>query len=89
MTVYRNHHSIVVRPRNAVDSEPDIALDLLRHDGFEKALAAMKITGDAVERLARESGMSPTILRRRLSRVDGESRTRRGAAPSGRRCIEY
>ena len=70
VTVYRNHHSIVVRPRNAVDSEPDIALDLLRHDAFEKALAAMKITGDAVERLARESGMSPTILRRRLSRVD-------------------
>jgi addiction module HigA family antidote len=58
VTVYRNHHSIVVRPRNAVDSEPDIALDLLRHDAFETALAAMKITGDAVERLARESGVS-------------------------------
>ena len=70
VTVYRKHHSIVVRPRNAVESEPDIALDLLRHDAFEKALAAMNITGDAVERLARESGKSPTILRRRLSRVD-------------------
>jgi hypothetical protein len=70
VTVYRNHHSIVVRPRNAVDSEPDIALDLLRHDAFEKALGAMKITGDAVDRLASESGMSPTILRRRLSRID-------------------
>lgn len=70
VTVYRNHHAIVVRPRNAVDSEPEIALDLLRHDAFEKALAAMNITGDAVERLARESGKSPTILRRRLSRVD-------------------
>jgi len=70
VTVYRNHHSIVVRPRSAVNSEPDIALDLLRHEAFEKALAAMMITGDAVERLGRESGMSPTILRRRLSRVD-------------------
>lgn len=69
-TVYREHHSIVVRPRNAVESEPDIALDLLRHDAFEKALRAMNITGDAVDRLARESGMSPTILRRRLSRID-------------------
>ena len=69
-TVYRNHHSIVVRPRNAVESEPDIALDLLRHDAFEKALAAMNITGDAVERLARESSKSSTILRRRLSRID-------------------
>jgi hypothetical protein len=67
---YRNHHSIVVRPRNAVESEPDIALDVLRHDAFEKALAAMNITGDAVDRLSRESGKSPTILRRRLSRVD-------------------
>ncbi|MEX2283673.1 MAG: HigA family addiction module antitoxin [Gemmatimonadota bacterium] len=70
VTVYRNHHSIVVRPRNAVESEPDIALDLLSHDAFETALAAMNITGDAVERLARESGKSPTILRRRLSRID-------------------
>jgi addiction module HigA family antidote len=69
-TVYRNHHSIVVRPRNAVDSQPDIALDLLSHDFFEKALADMKITGDDVVRLARESGRSPTILRRRLSRID-------------------
>jgi addiction module HigA family antidote len=70
VTVYRTHHSIVVRPRNAVDSEPDIALDLLRHESFEKALAAMNIPGDAVERLTRESGRSPTILRRRLSRID-------------------
>lgn len=69
-TVYRRHHCIVVRPRNAVDSEPDIALDLLRHEPFEKALAAMGITGDDVDRLARESGRSPTILRRRLSKID-------------------
>lgn len=69
-TVYRRHHCIVVRPRNAVDSEPDIALDLLDDQTFEKALAAMKITGNDVDRLARESGRSPTILRRRFSRVD-------------------
>ena len=30
----------------------------------------MGITGDRVDRLARESGHSPTILRRRLSEVD-------------------
>jgi addiction module HigA family antidote len=69
-SVYRDYHSIIVRPRTAVDSSPDIALDLLRYESFEKALAAMNITGDAVERLARESGRSPTILRRRLSHVD-------------------
>ncbi|MEO8276648.1 MAG: helix-turn-helix domain-containing protein [Thermoanaerobaculia bacterium] len=70
VTVYRDHPSIVIRPRNAVDSEPDIALDLLRYDDFENALVAMKITKDEIERLRRESGMSPTILRRRLSQVD-------------------
>src|SRR5262249_31885102 len=66
----RKYHSIVVRPRNAVDSEPDVALDLLRHEPFEKSLAAMGITGDRVDRLARESGRSPTILRRRLAEID-------------------
>lgn len=69
-TVYRRLHSIVVRPRNAVESEPDIALDLLGDDAFEKALADMGIERDDAERLAREAGRSPTILRRRLSKID-------------------
>ena len=67
-TVYRRFHCIAVHPRNAVDSEPDIALDLLNHDAFETALAEMGIKGDNTERLERESGYSPTILRRRLSK---------------------
>ena len=68
--VYRQRHCIAVRPRNAVDSKPDIALDLLDHDAFEKALAEMGISGDRGDQLARESGRSPTILRRRLSKID-------------------
>ena len=68
-TVYRRLHCIIVRPRNAIDSKPDIALDLLKYNAFEKALAEMGIEGDRVERLARESGCSPTILRRRLSKI--------------------
>lgn len=68
--IYRRFHCIVVRPRNAVDPDPDIALDLLGHDAFEKALGAMGIDSHEAERLARESGHSPTILRRRLSKVD-------------------
>ncbi len=68
--VYRRLHCIVVRSRNAVDRKPDIALDLLNHDAFSKALAEMGIQDDGVERLARESGRSPTILRRRLSTID-------------------
>ncbi len=65
----RRLHCIIVRPRNAVDSKPNIALDLLNYDVFKKALAEIDITGDDTERLARESGCSPTILRRRLSKI--------------------
>jgi addiction module HigA family antidote len=61
-------HCIVFRPRNAVDTEAGIALDLLGYDAFEKALTAMGIEKGDIDRLARESGRSPTILRRRLSR---------------------
>ena len=68
--VYRRLHCIIVRPRNAIDSKPDIALDLLNHDSFRKGLAEMGIKDDGVERLARESGRSPTILRRRLSKSE-------------------
>lgn len=68
--VYRRLHCIVVRSRNGMNSKPDIALDLLRHDAFTKALADMGIEDDRVERLARESGRSPTILRRRLSKIE-------------------
>jgi addiction module HigA family antidote len=68
--VYRNRHSIIVRPRNTVEPEPTIVLDLLTHEAFRKALEAMGI-GDNLraDDLARESGNSPTILRRRLSNI--------------------
>lgn len=64
---------IVVRPRNAVDREPDIALELLGQVAFRHALADMGIDRDAA-RLARESGRSLTILRRRLSEIDAIQR---------------
>lgn len=65
---HRRLHCIVYRPRNAVDTKADIALDLLGYDAFEKALVAMGIEKGDIDRLARESGRSPTILRRRLSK---------------------
>jgi addiction module HigA family antidote len=64
---HRKLHTIIVRPRNAVDATPDIALDLLGHEAFRKALAAMGIGDHDADALGRESGYSPTILRRRLS----------------------
>lgn len=68
--IYRTRHCIVVQPRNAIDSNPDIALDLLNQSEFGKALVAMGIDEDQADRLARVSGRSPTILRRNLSEVD-------------------
>lgn len=65
---HRRLHCIVFRPRNAVDTEADIALDLLGYDTFKSALTAMGIDEGDVDRLAKESGRSPTILRRRLSK---------------------
>ena len=63
-------HCIVVSHRNSVNSKPDINVDLPNHDAFVKALVSMGIGDDRADRLARESGCSPTILRRRLSQFD-------------------
>lgn len=68
--VCRRLHCVTVRPRNAVQSDPDIALDLLNHEGFSRALDSMGIGRDRTRQLERESGRSPTILRRRLSSID-------------------
>ena len=68
-TLYRQRHCIVVRPRNAVDREPDVAVELLGHAAFEEALADMGIERERFDRLANESGRSPTVLRRRLSQI--------------------
>ena len=68
--LYRQRHSIVVRPRNVVDREPDLVVELLSPGAFQQALAEMGIEPERVDRLASESGRSPTVLRRRLSRID-------------------
>lgn len=65
---HRRLHCIVFRPRNTVDSKADVVLDRLSHDTFQTALVSMGINEGEVERLSIESGRSPTILRRRLSK---------------------
>ena len=67
--LYRQRHCFVIRPRNSVDREPDVAVELLSNAAFEEALADMGVERDRVERLASESGRSPTVLRRRLSQI--------------------
>lgn len=68
-TVYRQRHCIVVRSRNAVNSTPDIVLDRLDRKSCLNALEKMGIEGEEAERRAKESGRSPTILRRQLSEI--------------------
>ncbi len=60
-------HCAVVRPHNDVHAEADVRLGLLGWEDFSAALDAMKLSGGEIDRLARESARSPTILRRRLS----------------------
>ena len=67
--IHPRRHCIAVRPRNSVDPKPDIALELLNHGAFRDALVDMGIDESDVYRWARESGRSPTILRRRLSDI--------------------
>ena len=68
--VHRRLHCVTVRPRNAVQSDPDIALDMLNHEALREALDSMGIDRDSAQRIEQESARSPTILRRRLSRID-------------------
>ena len=65
---FRQRHCIVVRPRNAVGRKPDAAVDLLEPKEFADALEDMGIERGRVGHLALESGYSPTVLRRRLSK---------------------
>ena len=61
---------IIVRFRNPVDPTPAITLDRLNRTSIEAALQDMSIGRERAERLYRESGRSPTVLRRRLARLD-------------------
>ncbi|MGY3489635.1 addiction module HigA family antidote [Bradyrhizobium sp. USDA 4011] len=62
-------HCIVVYPRNAATTEPDIVLDPANYDTFNKALEEMGKDRDETSRLANASGRSLTVLRRQLSTV--------------------
>lgn len=68
--MYRKRHCIVVRPRSAVQSDPDIVLERLDHESFVEALATMEYDRAEADSLARASGRSLTVLRRQLSRIE-------------------
>lgn len=60
-------HCIAICPRNAVGVKPDYAFGLLDYEAFREGVEGMGFGRHEVERLVRESGRSPTILRRRLA----------------------
>ena len=62
-------HSIIVNPRNSVNSEPHIVLEPVNYETFNKALEKMGKNRDEISRLANESGRSLTVLRRRLATI--------------------
>jgi addiction module HigA family antidote len=67
--LHKVQHTIIVRRRSGVESELDIALDLVGDETFKKGLIEMGIHEEEVRPLSRASGQSLTILRRRLSEV--------------------
>ena len=64
--LYRNSHCIIIRPANEIEVSPDIRLKLCGRQFFTDALKRMELTKDRIDRLIRESGRSPAVLRRRL-----------------------
>ena len=65
----KHNHIIIVRPRNSVENDPDIAIGQISSEAFHGGLAEIGKSDDEIDRLARESGRSLTILRRRLSHI--------------------
>lgn len=63
-------HCIAVRPRNTVDSKPDITLGQLDDEALKNALTSMGFEDSEIKRVARKAGHSPTILRRQLSNIE-------------------
>lgn len=61
--------TIAIYPRNVANPEPDIVLEPAGYETFKAALEAMGKDRDDIDRLARESGRSLTVLRRRLSEI--------------------
>jgi len=63
-------HSIVVYPRNSINTEPDIVLEPVSFETFDTALKGLGKNRDEIRNLANSSGRSLTVLRRRLATVE-------------------
>ena len=68
--IAKSIHSIVVYPRNAVNTAPHVVLEPANYETLNKALEGMGKTRDEITQLANASGRSLTVLRRQLSNVE-------------------
>ena len=87
--LYKEAHTIIVCEHNRVNCEVDIALGLLSHESFSKALHHCELKDSRIEQLARESERSPTNLRRQLAQIPAvkespSAANRRAALPKQR-----
>lgn len=64
---------ITFKPRAIADRTSHIAVDLLSSKEFSDALKMMGFSEDEIDKKSYESGRSPTILRRQLSRLPAVS----------------
>lgn len=63
-------NAIVIYTRNPATSDPDIVLEPVNYEVFQKSLEAAGMTRDQITLLDNESGRSLTVLRRRLASLD-------------------
>ena len=61
--------TILIYPKNTINTTPDISLEPLSYEPFNEALKEMDCSSDEIKRLVNETGRSLTVLRRRLSRL--------------------
>lgn len=72
---YQNSiHTIIIRHKNELKDrgEASIVLDMPSYNAFKNSLKEMGMDDDVINRHIKDSGSSPTILRRRLSGVPAE-----------------
>ena len=65
----KSMHCFVIYPRNAATTKPDIVLEPISYEIFNKALEEIGKSRDEISQLANASGRSLTVLRRQVSTV--------------------
>jgi addiction module HigA family antidote len=71
--LHRSHHVVIARTNDSTQMEPNIQLGTVDDKTFRSALKEMGLQRDQIETLERDTGRSLTVLRRRMSVIQGIS----------------